>query len=93
MTAILEYVDPEMLPPDAQEILAQIGPFLADGLSAGEIGQRFGRSADWAATRIQRVKRALILEAHRNAAEMYGPLAARVEALAAEIERGQRRDS
>lgn len=92
MTAILEYVDPTMLPQETREILEQIGPFLADGLSAREIGQRFGRSEDWAATRILKVKRALILEAARNAAEMEAGLRARVEQLAAELDGGQRRD-
>ena len=92
MTAILEYIDPEMLPPEVHEILSQIGSFLADGLSAREIGARFGRSEDWAATRIAKVKRALILEAARNAREMESGLRARIEQLAAEIERGQRRD-
>ena len=87
LTAILEYVDPSMLPEEAKQILSQIGPFLADGLSAREIGQRFGRSEDWAASRILKVKRALILEAARNAGEMEAALRARVEQLAAELER------
>lgn len=87
LTAILEYVDPSMLPEEAKQILSQIGPFLADGLSAREIGQRFGRSEDWAATRILKVKRALILEAARNAGEMEQALRARVEQLAEELER------
>lgn len=92
LTAILEYVDPSMLPEEAKQILSQIGPFLADGLSAREIGQRFGRSEDWAATRILKVKRALILEAARNAGEMEEALRVRVEQLAADLG-GQQRDA
>ncbi|WP_114797288.1 hypothetical protein [Gaiella occulta] len=88
MTRILAYIDPTRLPAEVTEILEQIGPYLAAGLSSREIGQRFGRSDDWASTRIAKVRRALLDEAVRSGREMEAGLLERIEELRGEIARG-----
>lgn len=59
-TTIVEYVDWETLPPRARAIARKLGPMLSDGYTIAEIGKHFGKSEDWASTRVQELRTAIL---------------------------------
>jgi len=55
----LDKLDPAALPPEVQQMLAELGPFLANGWTFTEIGQRIGRSDDWVSQKVAEVRQAI----------------------------------
>lgn len=80
LTAILDWIDPTRLPPEVQESLTLIGPYLASGLTYRQIGERLSpaRSEDWVSTRVAAVKQELIAQALERVDEMDARLRERV---------------
>lgn len=59
-TTILEFVDWQALPPRARAIARRLGPMLSDGFTLAEIGRHFGKSEDWASSRVTELRTAII---------------------------------
>lgn len=81
MTEILDWIDPAALPRPVRMALREIGPFLANGLTYREIGERVGRSEDYVAAKVKLIRDALVAEALRAADRLSAELRARIEAL------------
>lgn len=58
----------EELPPRAQAIARKIGPMVCDGYSLAEIGRSFGKSEDWASTRVAELRNAILDQIRAGAA-------------------------
>ncbi len=89
MTEILQVIDPGQLTVEAAETIRICGSFLAAGLSYRRIAVETGRSEDWVATRVQLLRRELILQAAAGARELSEGLRRRVEEARSEIERSR----
>lgn len=59
MTELLFWIDPGALPKSIQALMEQIGPSLVRGLTNKELGARFGKSEDWAQSRVRLLRRAI----------------------------------
>ena len=83
-TAILEFVDWQALPPRARAIARRLGPMLSDGFTLAEIGRHFGKSEDWASTRVQELRTAIVEQVRQRQAEYDRQIR--------ELQSGRRRD-
>lgn len=83
-TELLQWLDPEALPPRVKATMPEIGPFLWRGYNHAEIAQRLNRSEDWVSARVAEARRAIaeqVLEVAGD--ELPAELRARLEAFVA----------
>lgn len=68
------------LPPRARAIARKIGPLISNGYTLAEIGRHFGKSEDWASTRVRELRQAIAEQALERADEIDPELRSKLRA-------------
>jgi hypothetical protein len=85
LTELLDWIDPDGLPPEVQAAIREVGPALAEGLTVTEAAARAGRRKDWARDRRNAIRAAILEQAASRLDEMSPGLRARVVAEVAKL--------